>query len=331
MRTLTALIAIVAVTLAAQAARAETIEVKMATLAPGGSAWSKRLERGVKKIHDATEGRVKFKWFYGGQQGDERDVVAKMELGQLDGAALTAVGLGVINTKVRVLELPFLFRNYEELDYVRSKMDPEFEKTFEDGGYVLLVWGDLGWAHAFSKVEVKTVDDLRKLKVWTWSGDPIMRAYHKRLKLNGVPLTVAEVFASLATGVIDVAFGPALATIALQWYTKVKFATAQPFSYAIGALVMKKTTWDRISPEDQKAILELHKQARRDGEKQIRKDNERAKKALTRAGVKWVTLPDSTMAELEKQAKLVWDDLAGTLYPKEMLEKVLKLIEEKRK
>ena len=80
----------------------------------------------------------------------ERDFVRKMKLGQLDGAAVTAVGLGLIKGDVRVLELPFLFKNDKELDYVRDKMRPEFEKQFADAGYQLLAWGDVGWVHLYT-------------------------------------------------------------------------------------------------------------------------------------------------------------------------------------
>src|SRR5688572_8775463 len=101
---------------------AEVTEVKIATLAPKGSAWAKIMDKGAKDIETKTEGRVKVKYFFGGAQGDEREAVRKMKLGHLDGAALTAVGLGLIKGDVRVLELPFLFKNDKELDYVRNKM-----------------------------------------------------------------------------------------------------------------------------------------------------------------------------------------------------------------
>src|SRR5215470_15855685 len=105
---------------AAPARAAGTAEIKVATLAPKGSAWAKILEEGAKSIADKTDGRVQIKYFFSGSQGDERDVVRKMKLGQLDGAALTAVGLGLIKGDVRVLELPFLFKTDKELDYVRD-------------------------------------------------------------------------------------------------------------------------------------------------------------------------------------------------------------------
>src|SRR5215475_12846988 len=134
----------------ASALPAAAAEIKVATLAPKGSAWAKILEEGAKQTADKTGGRVQIKYFFSGSQGDERDVVRKMKLGQLDGAALTAVGIGLINPNVRVLELPFLFRSDKELDYVRDKMAGEFEKELEGAGYQLLAWGDVGWVHLFS-------------------------------------------------------------------------------------------------------------------------------------------------------------------------------------
>src|SRR5262249_4141864 len=87
-----------AVDAAAPAARATAI--KVATLAPKGSAWAKILEEGAKSIAEKTADRVQIKYFFSGSQGDERDVVRKMKLGQLDGSALTAVGLGLIKGDV---------------------------------------------------------------------------------------------------------------------------------------------------------------------------------------------------------------------------------------
>src|SRR5215510_10839227 len=129
---------------------ADPVEIKIATLAPEGSAWAKIMAEGGRRMEERTQGRIRVKYFFSGAQGDERDVVRKMKLGQVDGAALTAVGLGLIKSDVRVLELPFLFKSDKQLDYVRDKMSGDFEKQFDEAGYVLLAWGDVGWVHLFS-------------------------------------------------------------------------------------------------------------------------------------------------------------------------------------
>src|SRR5690349_6325301 len=116
---------------AGRAARADNTELRIATLAPSGSPWMEVLDKAANEIKEKTGGRVALKYFEGGQQGDERDFVRKIKLGQLDGAAVTAVGLSMIDESIRVLELPTMFQTVEELDYVADKMWPYFQKKFE--------------------------------------------------------------------------------------------------------------------------------------------------------------------------------------------------------
>jgi TRAP-type transport system periplasmic protein len=306
-------------------------EVKLATLAPKGSAWAKILEKGATEIETKTDGRVKIKWFFGGSQGDEREAVRKMKLGHLHGAAITAVGMGLIKSDVRVLELPFLFKDDKELDYVREKMAPDFEKQFEEAGYVLLAWGDVGWVHVYANLDIQSKDDLKKTKMWAWTDDPIVKAFFKRLGVNGVPLGVPDVLPSLQTGLIDGCYGSPLAAVALQWYTKVKYGTSIPISYSIGAMVISKESFSKLSADDQKAIREVSKSMEGELMKTVRKDNERAKKAMQKQGVKFSTTPAALVSDFEKEGKGVWDDLAGSLYSKDLLDKVKKHVAEARK
>lgn len=306
-------------------------ELKMATLAPKGSAWAKILDKGAKEIAARTGGRVTIKYYFSGQQGDERDVVRKMKLGQLDGAAVTAVGLGLIKGDVRVLELPYLFKNDRELDHVRSKMAAEFEKQFADAGYVLLAWGDVGWVHLYTNQPLTSRADLAKVKMWAWTDDAIVRTLFKRLGVNGVPLGVPDVLPSLNVGLINGCYGPPLAAVTLQWYTKVKYATAVPTSYSVGALLVRKEVFAKLSPEDQKAVREVSATTGQELMKAVRKDNEKARRAMEKNGIQFVAMPPAVAAELEKEGKAIWDELAGKLYSKDLLEKVKRHVAEVRK
>jgi TRAP-type C4-dicarboxylate transport system substrate-binding protein len=310
---------------------ADPIEVKIATLAPPGSAWAKIMEEGGRKIGEKTANRVSVKYYFG-TQGYERDSVRKMRLGQLDGAALTAVGLGLIKGDVRVLELPFLFKSDKELDYVRTKMAPDFEKQFDEAGYVLLAWGDVGWVHLYTNIPVNSVADLNKTKMWAWTDDPIVRAFFKHLGVNGVPLGVPDVLPSLQTGTIDACYGSPLAAIALQWYTKVKYATDTSISYAIGALIVRKDVFNKLSAEDQKIVRAEGAEIGAQLMKTVRRDNERATKAMTKSGIQIVPTPPAMVAELEKTGNDVWSELAGgKLYSTDLLDKVKKYVAEARK
>ena len=87
------------------------------------------------KIKKATDGNVIFRFYPGGVSGDEKDVIRKMRIGQLHGAGFTGVGLGQILPGVRVLDLPFLFNNDREVEYVYSKMNSYFTDSYEEKGY----------------------------------------------------------------------------------------------------------------------------------------------------------------------------------------------------
>lgn len=337
MRTLAALGLTVGLTvglslgLAAAATPADAADFKMGTLAPKGSSWAKILEKGSKEIETKTAGRVKLKYYMGGQLGDEKDMVRQMKLGSVDGGAVTAVGLSLIKGDVRVLEMPLLFKNDKELDHVRGQLAPEFEKQFLDAGYVLLAWGDIGWTNLMTGIEVKSKADLKNVKMWAWTDDIIVRTLFKRIGVNGVPLGVPDVLPALQTGTINGCYGSPLVAIALQWYTKVKFASSTPLNYSIGALIMSKAGWAKISPEDQAAMRVIFTALGQDLQKTIRKDNERAKKAMEKAGVKFVPIPADLMADITKEAAGTVTELTGKLFQKELLDKVQKSLAQVRK
>ncbi len=316
------------VALGAAPAHAGNVELKIATLAPKGSAWAKIMEKGAADIDKATSGRVKIKYFFSGQQGDERDVVRKMTGGQLDGAALTAVGLGLIVKEVRVLELPFLFKNDKQLDHVRDKMGAKFQAMFDKAGYQFIADGDVGWVHIYANIDLQSKADLGKTKMWAWTDDPIVRELFKNLGINGVPLGVPDVLPSLQTGLIDACYGSPLAAVALQWYTKVKFATSQPISYSIGAMVIRKDVFQTLSAEDQKAVLAGGKTMGAALLATVRKDNERAKKAMQKAGVTFTNTPQALVTDFETNSKAVWKALVGKLYDQALLDEVIKYRDE---
>ena len=200
MMRMTTLFAGAALALMSASANAEPTELRLATLAPSGSPWMAVLDKAAAEVKEKTASRVTLKYFEGGQQGDERDFVRKIKAGQLDGAAVTSIGLSMIDESIRVLELPMMFKSVEELDYVADKMWPYFQKKFEKKGFKLNDRGEVGWIYFLSKVKVESINDLKGQKIWQWGDDQLVGAMFKKLALNGVPLGVPEVDASLTSG-----------------------------------------------------------------------------------------------------------------------------------
>lgn len=296
---------------------------RIATLAPDGSSWMKVLNKGAAAVKDATAGRVEFKYYTGGVQGDEKDVIRKMKMGALDAGAFTSVGLSQIEPSIRVLEIPMLFDSVEEMDYVRRKMWGTFMKRFAKKGYKLLDPGDVGDIHFYSNSPIRTKADLQKAKVWLWGEDELVKTMFKKLGVKGVPMGVPNVLPALNTGKIDACYGSALATVALQWYTKIKYATSMTTSYGVSATVFNKSVWDSMSPEDMEKVKKIVRQQSTELRSTVRRDNKRAQKAIVRAGVKVIDTPPETQAEFRTIAEGVWKEMVGKMYSQKDLDRVL--------
>ena len=316
--------------LLASAASAEEVTIKFATLAPDGSSWMKLLKAAAKDLATKTAAidggkvTVKIKYFAGGSAGDEKDAIRKIRGGQLDGAAVTAVGLGMIQPEVRVQELPGVLTagNNTQLDCVRNKLAPDFEKKFYEKGYILLGWGDVGPVHIFTNVEFKSMADLKKGKFWAWTDDDIIREFIKKMNLNGEPLGVPGVLPALQTGKIDSIYASPLATVALQWYTKVKYMSKAPIGVAIGAMIIRKESFEKLPPDVQTAMRENAKAVAVKLKDTVRKDNDKAIKAMVKGGIKMIDIPADISAAIKTAGDQVSGALVPKLFSKDLLDKV---------
>jgi TRAP-type C4-dicarboxylate transport system substrate-binding protein len=306
---------------------ATAIVLKIATLAPEGTTWMKEFRKLQERVEQRTERRVTFKFFSGGVQGDERDVLRKIRAGQLSGAAITGIGLSMIDPEVRALEAS---RTYGELDHARERLSPLLKKKFEEHGYILMGWGDVGPVHIFSKRPIKSLADLRLTKLWMWSDDPITKSIFSALELHGIPMGVPEVLPSLSTGSIDAFMGSPLSVVALQWAPYAKYATSAVIGMATGATVISKKAWDEISPADRAIMIEEGQKLERSAETMLRHENVEAWEALKKKGMQEVPTPLEMTRDVAKRTMSIAEKTAAG-FSKEFQVEVAKLLEEYRR
>lgn len=297
-------------------------EIKVAIVAPDGSTWAKVLNEWNDELKAKTGGQVSFKIYAGGVQGDERDVIRKMRVGQLDAAGLTGLGLGIINPAVRILELPFLFDNYSEVDAVTRKIQPKLETGFRKKGFELLGWAEAGFVNIFSNKPIAKVDDLKGVKMWMWEADPLVKSLCDAFNIVPIPLALTDVLTSLQTNLIDATYAPPMGAIALQWFTRTKYYTTDKLSNSTGAFVITKKALDSLSPAQAKALRDTARKYSRILVQRTRAENERSYAALRKAGLKEVRLDQGEVAHIRSQSEKVWNDLAGKLYPANLLAEV---------
>lgn len=314
--------------LGAHAATAQ--EIRIATLAPQGSVWMDALERGAQMVNEKTDGRIEIKYYGNGVQGDEKDVLSKIKLKQLDGGAFSSAGLSLIDSHIRVLQLPMMFETVEEMEYVVFRMWPYFQKRFDKRGYILGPVGYLGWVHFMTTTKVDNIDDLKKLKIWKWGDDPTSNKVFDELGLNGVPLGVPQVLPALTSGRVDAVFNSPLGALALQWSTEIKYMSSMKLAFGIGSTIVRKDATDEMSEADKEIQQKISKTQSKKLRRIVLRDNERARKQMINKGIEIVDTPDDVIDEFRKSAENMWDMGVGELYSQAELDLVRKYLAEYR-
>jgi TRAP-type transport system periplasmic protein len=259
--------------------------IKIATVAPDGTAWMREMRAGADALKKRTADRVEIKYYPGGVMGDEPSVMRKIKIGQLQGGAFTGGELSAVVKDAQIYSLPFLFKNQDEVDKVRAQLDPLLKKSFEQAGFEAVGISGGGFAYTMSVRDIRSKDDLKSAKVWVPQGDRIAEAGFKASGLTPIPLPLADVYTSLQTGLIDTAASTPAGAIAFQWHTKIKHMVDVPLTYVVGILVIDKKIVDGLSADDHKALNEELGAAFARLEKINRDDNMQARGALEKQGV----------------------------------------------
>jgi len=276
---------LVALALIGMAGTLQAATIKIATVAPDGTAWMSEMRAGADAVKKRTDGRVEIKYYPGGVMGDEPSVLRKIKIGQLQGGAFTGGELSAIVKDAQIYSLPFLFKNLDEVDKVRQQLDPLLKKSFQQAGFEAVGISGGGFAYTMSVKDIKTRDDLKAAKVWVPQGDRIAEAGFRAAGVTPISLPLADVYTSLQTGLIDTAANTPAGAIAFQWHTKIKHMVDLPLTYVIGILVIDRKIFDGLSAEDQKALNEELGAAFARLEKINRDDNAQARGVLEKQGV----------------------------------------------
>jgi TRAP-type C4-dicarboxylate transport system substrate-binding protein len=297
----------------ASSPRAEAVQLKIATLAPDGSFWMTEARRAADEISERTYGRVTFRFYPGGTMGAESAVLRKMRIGQLHGGVFLAGSFAHVVPDLQIYNLPLLFSDYAEVDAVRAKTDADLIADLKESGFHSFGFIEGGFAYIYSTKKASTFEELRGSKAWLPEGDPIAKALIEEAALSPVPLGLADVLTGLQTGLLDVVSGPPVGAVALQWFTKVKYAIEYPVMYTYGFMVISDRAWSTLSADDQEVVEEVLSRMSRTLDQRSREDNEGARQALEKQGVQTLTPPADTETQWRELARRSSDRLVEQL------------------
>ncbi len=300
---------------AGRAAAAGPTVIKMATLAPEGSAWYRILEQMGDDWKTATNGAVALRIYPGGVVGDEDAMIRKMRVGQLQAAAITGIGLATLDRSFYALHVPMMYASDEEFDYVRDRLAPMLERRLAEKGYIVLNWGDAGWVHFFAKSPFTRPAEVKAMKLYVGAEDATLVQLYKETGFRPVNLSVVDILPGLQTGLINAFDTTPLAALAFQWFALAPNMSDLRFAPLTGATVIDKRAWEKIPADLRPRILDAARAGGKRLRGEIRKLNDEAVKVMVKNGLNITRATPEVQAEWRKLIEDIYPRIRGPIVP----------------
>jgi TRAP-type C4-dicarboxylate transport system substrate-binding protein len=322
------LLAAAALALAASAASAQEVTVKLGTLAPNGSTWHKLLQEMGQRWAQASNGQVKLRIYAGGAQGSEGDMVRKMGVGQLQAASISNVGMHDLVKEPQALSAPGMVDTAAEFEAVFPKVEPQLTKLLDARGYVPIQWSQIGPIRIFCDKPYKTVAEMGDAKMFAWDGDPASVEAWKQAGFRPVVLSSTDIVPSLQTGMIDCLANAPLYVLTARLFERAPNMLDVSWGYLFGATLVRKETWEKIPADVRPKLLEIARELGRRVDAEVKRQNDEAIAAMRKQGL-WVVAVNQ--AEFRAAAEKAWPVVRGRVVPAEFFDLVVRARDEARK
>ncbi|KPA19350.1 TRAP dicarboxylate transporter subunit DctP [Candidatus Magnetomorum sp. HK-1] len=312
-------------------ARRIKYHLKMASLAPKNVGWAKNIRNIMHPALDrVTNGELKLKWFWGGIMGDDKDYIEKIKTGELDGAALTSFGLLMACPEMAVLQLPFMFRNYDEVDYIREKMWKTFDSIAEKRGLKIIIWADQDFDQIYSvKYPMNKWDHFQKATFIQWNGIVEQKTF-EIFGLKFLTMDVSKIFSSIRQKDSNTYIGPGLWVVGSQLYPDFKYVNPIKIRYSPAGTLISLKVWNSLPNRYRKALSDIRKNETKIFLKQCRIDSQKAFQAMKKYGMQASKTDPATIKILKDKSLPLRNQLIGKLYSQAILDELLKHLSEFR-
>jgi TRAP-type C4-dicarboxylate transport system substrate-binding protein len=312
-------------------AQADPVLLRMATVAPEGTAWARESVAYVRDIEALTHQQVKMKWYLGGVAGDELEMLDRIRRDQLDGVASGGMLCMKLAPSMRVLRIVGLFQSRAESAYVSGRLKDTLDREFLKSGFVNLGEVGVGPDILFSRKPVTTMAELTKTRLWIWSVDDVYREELPAMGLAIVPRPVQAAFGSFERSELDGFLAVPTAALAFQWSTEARYFSDLRASFLRGCLIMASRAYDALPVEGQHAVMvSAAKTIARLEELGRAQDDLLLGGLFTRQGLTQVPVSDQLRSEFFEAARAMRERLGPELVPPALLQRVLGMLADYR-
>lgn len=272
-------------------------------------------------VEERTDGNIQIDIYPNSLLGDQRTMTEAAQLGVVDIVLDSPAILTGFVPEIGVFDLPFLFKDYEHayesLDNIGMELDPKLKEV----GLKLLAYWETGFKRlSNSKIDIKSIKDLAGLKVRT-PGSPILVATLESIGASPISVAWNETYIALQQGTAEAQFNPP-STMLENKINEVQdyYSDNLTIQYGAEPVIMSLKTWNELSPEYQKIVIDAANEAKDYQRKVSREDDKRALQEMIDSGVTVSKISDEILAELMELTEPVRKEYASTEFLKRISE-----------
>jgi TRAP-type C4-dicarboxylate transport system substrate-binding protein len=235
----------------------QKLEIKLANPLPEASPYGRAMNRIAAEWSRISGGEIVLRIIHGGLEGGEAKMFTSMSSNVIQGALFTTFGLTAICPPVMTLSVPFYIRNENELDAVLKETLPLLEAQVAKTDFFVLAWSKAGWVNIFSRGPVRVPDDLRKYRIATNAGSDTLNIAFETMGFKLEKTDLVDVAAKIANNTIGAVYQTpvALSYSDREMQKAMRNMMDVPISPFVGAIVIRKDVWNKISPDRQERLL----------------------------------------------------------------------------
>lgn len=216
-----------------------------------------------KIVEERTGGRVDVQVFDSAQLGAHRDYIEQMQMGSLQAAEINTAVLSGFDSKFMVFDLPYLSRDIEHLESVLEKgLGEKLNASLEEStGLKIIGWMIRSPRNIYnSRNAINTANDFRGMKIRVMES-PIMTRTFELLGAVPVPLSAAERYMALQTGVVHGAENSVGIIVSQKEYEVTKYVSLTAHNITPNIIAFDKKYFEKLPADIQQIVLEAGKEA----------------------------------------------------------------------
>ncbi len=298
---------------------AKPVVLKLGHVVDANHVWNRAAVKFAESVEKKTNGTVKIQVYNNSQLGNDRDLAEGMKMGSIHFSLIAGV-MGNFYPPIQLLEMPYLFESQDHLrKVIYGPVGEEIKAGLKKStGIMCLDFWERSPRQLTSSKPVNKIDDIKGLKIRVPEIPPMVAAW-KAMGANPTPMAWGEVYTGLQQGTIDAQENPFANILSAKIEEVNKYVAITDHVYGYVMLLMDEKAYNKLTPDQQKAIMEAAKEVTQWQNKIVAEEEARDLKTLQSKGIT-ITKPDK--AEFIKRAKTTHGEFANK-YGKELYEKIV--------